>query len=90
MTIIAIRFITFTCRRGLPSKDPEEELKHKLEYEAMVEAAKKKGQYWIILQIKDWNLCPCVWNSMVGDADKWDAPCTEKSCTLDQWGLGLV
>jgi len=29
---------------GLPSKDPEEELKHKQEYEAMVEAAKKREQ----------------------------------------------
>ena len=51
MTIISICFNTFTYRRGLPSKDPEEELKHKLEYEAMVETAKKKGQYWIILHI---------------------------------------
>ena len=78
MTIISICFITFTCRRGLPSKDPEEELKHKLEYEAMVEAAKKKGQYCIILQMKDWNLSPRVWNSMVADADKSDALYTEK------------
>lgn len=31
------------CCRGLPSKSPEETEKHKQEYEAMVEAAKKKG-----------------------------------------------
>ena len=41
-------FILYYCR-GLPSKDPEEELKHKLEYEAMVEAAKKKGQFFYLI-----------------------------------------
>jgi hypothetical protein len=32
---------------GLPSKDPAEELKHKLEYEQMVEAVKRKGLFVI-------------------------------------------
>lgn len=30
--------------RNLPTKDPEEAEKHRLQYEAMVEAAKKKGR----------------------------------------------
>lgn len=30
--------------RNLPSKDPEEAEKHRLQYEAMVEAARKKGK----------------------------------------------
>ena len=29
--------------RNLPTKDPEEAEKHRQQYEAMVEAAKKKG-----------------------------------------------
>ena len=33
----------FGVFRGLPSKSPEEEEKHRLEYEAMIEAAKRKG-----------------------------------------------
>ena len=32
------------CYRNLPSKDPEEAERHKQQYEAMVEAARKKGE----------------------------------------------
>ena len=35
--------IGFSFSSGLPSKSPEEAEKHKQEYDAMVEAAKKKG-----------------------------------------------
>ena len=34
----------FFCYRNLPSKDPEEAERHKQQYEAMVEAARKKGE----------------------------------------------
>ena len=35
--------VFFGVFRGLPSKSPEEEEKHRLQYEAMIEAAKRKG-----------------------------------------------
>ena len=35
--------VFFGVFRGLPSKSPEEEENHRLQYEAMIEAAKRKG-----------------------------------------------
>ena len=35
----------FLMFRFLPNKDPAEELKHRQQYELMVEAARKKGLY---------------------------------------------
>lgn len=45
--------------RNLPSKSPEEELRHRQEYEAMVEAAKKKGQlpHRLIFQAIHQDMC---------------------------------
>lgn len=36
---------SFSLPRNLPTKDPEEAERHRLQYEAMIEAAKKKGTY---------------------------------------------
>ena len=41
--LIAFIMCGIVLCRNLPSKTPEEEQKHRLEYEAMVEYAKKKG-----------------------------------------------
>lgn len=40
-----LKLCSFSLPRNLPTKDPEEAERHRLQYEAMIEAAKKKGTY---------------------------------------------
>lgn len=46
-----LKLCSYSLPRNLPTKDPEEAERHRLQYEAMIEAAKKKGTYinqWLL------------------------------------------